>query len=58
MVKMNIRELSAALSEEGLRELDTAAAKEPIFDADNPEMTADNITQFHRMDEDLVLKCM
>ncbi len=44
MVKMNIRELSAALSEEGLRELDTAAAKEPIFDADSPEMTADKIT--------------
>ncbi len=49
MVKMNIRELSAALSEEELRELEAAEAKKPVFDADSPEMTAEKIAQFHRM---------
>lgn len=58
MVKMNIHELSASLSEKELRELDAAVAKEPVFDADSPEMTAEKIAQFHRIDKDLVRKCM
>ncbi len=57
MVKMNIHELSAALSKEELRELAAAEAKELVFDADSPEMTAEKIAQFHRIDENLIHKC-
>lgn len=49
MVKMNFHELSSTLSEEELLELNAAEAKEPVFDADSPEMTAEKIAQFHRM---------
>ena len=58
MMKIRFNEISADLSAEELTELEAAQAKAPTFDENSPEMTAQQLMQFHRMDEDLVRKCM
>ena len=59
MMKIRFNEISADLSAEELTELEAAQAKAPTFDEGSPEMTAQQLMQFHRMDEDLVRrKCM
>ena len=48
MVKMNMNEIGLTLSDEELRELESASVKEPIFDEDSPEMTLEMLKQFKR----------
>jgi len=52
MVKMSINELSMDISEEEQRELDAAESRQPVFDEDCPEMTAEKLVQFRRMSSD------
>ncbi len=48
MVKMNMNEIGLTLSDEELRELESASVKEPVFDEDSPEMTLEMLKQFKR----------
>ena len=48
MVKMNMNEIGFTLSDEELRELESASVKEPVFDEDSPEMTLEMLKQFKR----------
>ena len=52
MVRMSINDLDRTLSEEELRELESAEKMPPVFDEDCPEMTADKLMQFKRMNKD------
>lgn len=49
MVKMTMSDLSSTLSVEEKGELDAAEQRQPVFDADSPEMTAEMLAQFKRM---------
>ncbi len=49
MVKMSINELNADLSADELSELDAASKRQPVFDEESPEMTAEMLLQFKRM---------
>ena len=49
MAKMTIKELITAPTSEELLELEKAAAKVPVFDEDNPELTGEQLLQFKRM---------
>ena len=49
MAKMTIKELMTAPTSEELLELEKAAAKAPVFDEDNPELTGEQLLQFKRM---------
>ncbi len=49
MVKMNLNELNTELTEEEFRELEAAEKKTPVFDADSPAMTAEQLMQFKRI---------
>lgn len=46
---MCMNEIDAALTAEEWTELEAAERKEPVFDEDSPEMTAEMLTQFKRM---------
>lgn len=52
MVKMHIKELDGTLTSEEMRELEAAEQLRPVFDADSPEMTADMLLQFKRMNQE------
>ena len=52
MVKMNIKDLDRTLSVEEMQELEAAGQLQPVFDADSPEMTADMLLQFKRMNQE------
>ena len=52
MVKMSIKELDRTLSDEEMQELEAAEQLHPVFDADSPEMTADMLQQFKRMNQE------
>ena len=49
MVKMSFEEVSQPLTAEELREVIAAERKPPLFDEDSPEMTADMLAQFKRL---------
>lgn len=52
MVKMSIKDLDRTLSGEEMQELAAAEQMQPVFDADSPEMTADMLLQFKRMNQE------
>lgn len=52
MVKMNLRDLSPELLPEELEELDAAERKAPVFDADSPAMTPEQLQQFKRINRE------
>ena len=52
MVKMNLRDLSPELLPEELEELDVAERKAPVFDADSPAMTPEQLQQFKRINRE------
>ncbi len=52
MVKMSIKDLDRTLSAEEARELEAAERLRPVFDEDSPEMTADMLQQFKRMNQE------
>lgn len=49
MVKMNLNELNTELTVGELHELEAAEKKTPVFDADSPAMTAEQLMQFKRI---------
>ena len=49
MVKMTANDLMQPLTEEELREIEETENREPVFDADSPEMNAAQLSQFRRM---------
>ena len=52
MVKMSFKDLDRALSGEEMQDLAAAEQMQPVFDADSPEMTADMLLQFKRMNQE------
>ena len=52
MVKMSIKDLDRTLSDEEMQELEAAEQLHPVFDEDSPEMTADMLQQFKRMNQE------
>jgi len=52
MVKMSIKDLDRTLSVEEVQELEAAQRLHPVFDEDSPEMTADMLQQFKRMNQE------
>lgn len=52
MVKMSINDLDRTLSGEEMQDLAAAEQMQPVFDADSPEMTADMLLQFKRMNQE------
>lgn len=52
MVKMSIKDLDRTLSDEEMQDLAAAEQMQPVFDADSPEMTADMLLQFKRMNQE------
>ena len=52
MVKMSIKDLDRTLSGEEMQDLAAAEQMQPVFDADSPEMTADMLLQFKRMNQE------
>lgn len=51
-MKKNITDLHRTLSDEEMQELDAAEQLRPVFDTDSPEMTADMLLQFKRMNQE------
>ena len=51
MAMMTLNNLSAALTDEELREIEAAAAIPPVFDDDSPEMTETMLKQFKRANQ-------
>ena len=49
MAKITMSSLDKTLTAEELQELDAAEHKAPVFDEDSPEMTAEMLLQFKRM---------
>ena len=49
MAKMTFNEIGTELTAEELREIETAAGCQPVFDDDSPEMTLEMLKQFKRM---------
>ena len=56
MVKMTLNELAAALTEEELRELETAENAAPFFDDDSPRMTKEQLMEFKRVNRENRIK--
>ena len=52
MVKMSFKDLDRTLSGEEMQYLAAAEQMQPVFDADSPEMTADMLLQFKRMNQE------
>lgn len=52
MIKMSIVDLDKTLSVEEMQELAASEQMKPVFDADSPEMTADMLLQFKRMNQE------
>lgn len=52
MVKMSIKDLDRTLSGEEMQDLAAAEQMQPVFDTDSPEMTADMLLQFKRMNQE------
>ena len=52
MVKMSIKDLDRTLSGEEMQDLAAAEQMQPVFDADSPEMTADMLLQFKRINQE------
>lgn len=49
MAKMTIREIGTDITADELREIETAASRQPVFDDDSPEMTLEMLKQFKRV---------
>ena len=49
MVKVNIKDIDETLTKAELDEIKKAAAKEPFFDDDSPEMPQDKLQQLQKM---------
>lgn len=49
---MSIKDLDRTLSGEEMQDLAAAEQMQPVFDADSPEMTADMLLQFKRMNQE------
>ena len=49
MAKMTMNEIGTELTAEELREIETAAGLQPVFDDDSPEMTLEMLKQFKEM---------
>ena len=49
MAKMTMNEIGTELTAEELREIETAAGLQPVFDDDSPEMTLEMLKQFKRI---------
>ena len=49
MAKITMSSLDKTLTAEELQELDAVEHKAPVFDEDSPEMTAEMLLQFKRM---------
>lgn len=47
-----MNELTAELTPEEIRELEAAEKMTPVFDEDSPEMTAEQLLQFKRMNHE------
>lgn len=52
MVKMSFKDLDKTLTSEEVQELEAAEKKTPVFDADSPEMTAEMLLQFKRINRE------
>lgn len=52
MVKMSFKDLDKTLTSEEVQELEAAEKKNPVFDADSPEMTAEMLLQFKRINRE------
>ena len=51
MATMTLNNLSTALTEEELHEIEAAAGADPVFDDDSPEMTETMLKQFKRANQ-------
>ena len=51
-----MNELTAELTTEEIRELEAAEKMPPVFDEDSPEMTAEQLLQFKRMNHENRIK--
>ena len=49
MAKMTMNEIGTELTAGELREIETAAGLQPVFDDDSPEMTLEMLKQFKRI---------
>ncbi len=49
MAKMSFDDLNKELTEEEIRELEDAEKKAPVFDADSPAMTKEQLMEFKRI---------
>lgn len=49
MAKIRLSELDTTLTAEELAEMEAAEHKDPVYDEDSPEMTAEMLMQFKRM---------
>ena len=52
MVKMTMNELNTQLTDEELMELQAAESMTPVFDADSPQMTFEQLMQFKRVNHE------
>lgn len=52
MARITMNELTAELTPEEIRELEAAEKMSPVFDEDSPEMTAEQLLQFKRMNHE------
>ena len=52
MVKMTLNDLNARLTAEEMKELADAERMAPVFDADSPEMTFEQLMQFKRVNHE------
>ena len=52
MVQMSVKDLDRTLSGDEMQDLAAAEQMQPVFDADSPEMTADMLLQFKRMNQE------
>ncbi|MBQ8963385.1 MAG: BrnA antitoxin family protein [Clostridia bacterium] len=56
MARITMNELTAELTPEEIRELEAAEKMPPVFDEDSPEMTAEQLLQFKRMNHENRIK--
>ena len=52
MVKTTLHELNVPLTDEELREIESAERKAPVFDEDSPAMNMEQLMQFKRMNRE------
>ncbi len=51
MAKIMMRDLSPELNPDEIRDLDALDNREIVYDEECPEMTKDQLAQFHRFDQ-------